>query len=487
MLGNHSRGMKVDADTDLDSQALPIGVHLEEFEILGKIGDGGFSIVYRAWDRSLEREVALKEYLPSSIAFRGQQTQVGVRSERNRQTFEAGLASFVREAQTLASFNHPGLVRVFRFFLANGTAYMAMPLYLGRTLRTVVDEMVAPPDEAWLMNLLHPLMDVLETVHAQDWYHRDIAPDNIMLVDGESRPILLDFGAARQVVGDMTQALTVVLKPGYAPIEQYAAIAEIKQGPWTDVYALAATIHWVITGKTPPIAAGRILQDSHIPLAISAKGRYTETFLSGLDAALKVKPVDRTQNVAQFRNSLAGSTPTSMAHIETQPLLESATQLETSPTVERPRASEQGRRGQWAALSVLAGCAFSGLGYLALSTTTKSPRAILQGEAHQPPLMVLPSASRLGQDSPKPPIARPKVETPPVSHEVLPASKPTSISRRTESNPSAPLSVAVTPQPERKTVKSRTDVCDDLLRKLSLGDADPDLARQIDTNNCAVR
>ncbi|MFZ4626595.1 MAG: serine/threonine protein kinase, partial [Rhodoferax sp.] len=287
-----------------DTQALPSGIRLEEFEILQKIGEGGFSIVYKAWDLALEREVALKEYLPSSIAHRGSQTQVSVRAERNRPTFVAGLSSFVREAQTLASFNHPSLVRVFRFFHANGTAYMVMPLYDGRTLRSVVQEMATPPDEAWLKGLLHPLMDVLEIMHAQGWYHRDIAPDNIMLVDGETRPVLLDFGAARQVIGDMTQALTVVLKPGYAPIEQYAAIADIKQGPWTDVYALAATIHWTITGKTPPISAGRILQDTHIPLAISEQSKYSQPFLLGLDAALKVKPVDRTQNIAQFRANI---------------------------------------------------------------------------------------------------------------------------------------------------------------------------------------
>lgn len=485
--------MSVGPNTDLDSQALPIGLRLEEFEILSKIGEGGFSIVYKARDLLLEREVALKEYLPSSIAYRGNQTQVGVRSERNRQTFEVGLSSFIREAQTLASFNHPGLVRVFRFFQANGTAYMVMPLYVGRTLRTVVEEMHAPPDEAWLMHLLHPLMDVLESVHAQDWYHRDIAPDNIMLVDGESRPILLDFGAARQVVGDMTQALTVVLKPGYAPIEQYAAIAEIKQGPWTDVYALAATVHWVITGKTPPIAAGRILQDSHIPLAIAAQGKYSNQFLCGLDAALKVKPADRTQDIGQFRCSITpAEVPKEVAKVE-----HLIAPVAFSPAADRPlpepvapvlRAdAKRGPQPIWIGLAAV--CGIAGL-TLVFNSRTPTPNTTLTDTPGQfQPVLALPLPPKPQPlESPPAPLAN----KPPVVQQPILAMTTTLSSSASTRNNNAKQSLPedqrpIAQVPSKKSATHQSSACEELLRKLSLGDTDADLINQLSANGCSSR
>lgn len=283
---------------------LPVGTRLAEFEIQDKIGEGGFSTVYQAWDHVLRRQVALKEYFPSSIASRSGQTQVCARSQRHKETFAAGLDSFIKEAQTLASFDHPSLVKVLRFFPANGTAYMVMPLYVGTTFRDAVRAMPEPPDEAWLLAQLDPLTLVLQSIHAQGWFHRDIAPDNIMLIEGGNRPLLLDFGAARRVISDLTQALTVILKPGYAPVEQYAEVPGMKQGAWTDVYALAATVYWAITGKTPPTAVGRMVNDTLQPLTKSAAGRYSPRFLSALDEALKVRPSERTSDMTQFRLAL---------------------------------------------------------------------------------------------------------------------------------------------------------------------------------------
>lgn len=283
---------------------LPVGTRLAEFEIQDKIGEGGFSTVYRAWDHVLRRQVALKEYFPSSIASRSGQTQVCARSQRHQDTFSAGLDSFIKEAQTLAGFDHPALVKVLRFFPANGTAYMVMPLYVGITFRDAVRTMHEPPSEAWLLAQLDPLTKALQSIHAQGWFHRDIAPDNIMLIEGGSRPLLLDFGAARRVIGDLTQALTVILKPGYAPVEQYAEVPGMKQGAWTDVYALAATVHWAITGKTPPTAVGRMVNDTLQPLTKSAAGRYSPRFLAALDDALKVRPSERTSDMTQFRTML---------------------------------------------------------------------------------------------------------------------------------------------------------------------------------------
>jgi hypothetical protein len=283
--------------------ALPVGTYLGEFELTGVIGEGGFGIVYLAWDHSLQRKVALKEYMPASLASR-EQTTVRVRSARHKDTFDAGMKSFINEARLLAQFDHPSLVKVYRFWEANGTAYMVMPLYEGTTLKDHVREMTAPPDEAWLMDLLAPLTEALAVIHGENCFHRDIAPDNVILLAGSQRPLLLDFGAARRVIGDMTQALTVILKPGYAPVEQYAESPDMKQGAWTDVYALAATVHWMIMGRTPPPSVSRLMNDSYEPLVKVAAGRYGERFLQAIDRALAVRPEDRTPSIAAFREDL---------------------------------------------------------------------------------------------------------------------------------------------------------------------------------------
>ncbi|GJH27456.1 serine/threonine-protein kinase [Caballeronia novacaledonica] len=284
---------------------LPPGTRLGEFEILGLIGEGGFGIVYLAFDTSLDRHVALKEYMPSALAARVGTTQVQVRSARYESMFRAGLKSFINdEARLLARFDHQSLVKVYRFWEANGTAYMAMPYYKGVTLRDALKARKTPPDEAWLRALLTPLVDALAVLHAANCFHRDIAPDNIILLEESHRPVLLDFGAARRVIGDMTQALTVILKPGYAPIEQYAEVPSLRQGPWTDHYALAALVYFAITGKTPPPSVGRMVKDSYQPLAKLAAGRYSERFLKAIDHALSVQPANRPQTDRQFAAEL---------------------------------------------------------------------------------------------------------------------------------------------------------------------------------------
>jgi len=290
--------------TKHDSFALPIGTRLGEFELTHHIGEGGFGIVYLAYDHTLERSVALKEYMPSSLATRVGAKQINVRSERYRETFDAGMKSFINEAKLLARFDHPSLVKVFRFWQENGTAYMAMPFYNGVNMRDTVRALPEPPDEEWLLDLLHWLTEALAVIHAEHCYHRDIAPDNVMMLADTGRPLLLDFGAARRVIGDMTQALTVILKPGYAPVEQYAEAPGMKQGPWTDVYALAAVIYWTIAGKTPPPAVGRMLGDTCVPLVDLAEGRYSLPFLQAIDRALAVRPEQRTPDIHALRAEL---------------------------------------------------------------------------------------------------------------------------------------------------------------------------------------
>lgn len=280
--------------------ALPTGTRLGEFEITGLIGEGGFGIVYLAYDHSLQRHIALKEYMPSALAGRSAGVTVAVKSERHTDTFQAGLRSFINEARLLAQFDHPSLVKVYRFWESNGTAYMVMPFYQGATLKETLALMSSPPDEAWLKRLLVQLLEALSVIHNDQCLHRDIAPDNILILS-DARPLLLDFGAARRVIGNMTQALTVILKPGYAPVEQYANVAAMKQGPWTDIYALAAVVYFSITGQAPMPSVGRMISDSLIPLSKTAAGRYSADFLTVIDLALAVRPEDRPQNVVELR------------------------------------------------------------------------------------------------------------------------------------------------------------------------------------------
>jgi serine/threonine protein kinase len=323
--------------------ALPPGTRFFDFEIVGLIGEGGFGIVYLAKDLSLQREVAIKEYMPSSLAVReNDTTTVVVRSDRHSETFEIGRNSFVNEARLLAQFDHPALVKVFQFWEANGTAYMAMPYFQGQTLRDVLKTFKTAPDEAWIRQVLSPVMDALALIHQGNCFHRDIAPDNIMLL-ADGRPVLLDFGAARRVIGDMTQALTVILKPGYAPVEQYAEIPGVKQGAWTDIYALGAVVYFIITGRTPPPSVGRMMQDNYEPLEKLAAGRYSDTFLRGIDRCLAVKCEDRPQSIAAMREAIGLTGPGSATPpAGTAPASPPATA--TATPAARPTAAETAAR-----------------------------------------------------------------------------------------------------------------------------------------------
>jgi serine/threonine protein kinase len=289
-----------------------------EFEIKGIIGEGGFGIVYRAWDELLSRWVALKEYMPSSLAWRTGSADVAVKSKRDQETFDIGLRSFVNEAHSLAQFDHPSLLKVYRFWEANGTAYMVMPVCEGLTLSDTLTRLGAQPDEAWLLWLLAPLTEALAVIHAEQLYHRDIAPDNIILSARDGRPILLDFGAARRVISDMAHTPTAIVKAGYAPLEQYGEVPGMEQGPWTDIYALAAVVHFAISGVKPPSALSRYANDSYVPLATRFADHYSDRFLKAIDNALRVKPDGRTRSIDAFRQDI-GLAPIPVEYQSTLP------------------------------------------------------------------------------------------------------------------------------------------------------------------------
>ncbi|WP_233888773.1 serine/threonine protein kinase [Paraburkholderia flagellata] len=357
------------------ANTLPPGTRLGEFEIVELIGEGGFGIVYLAYDTSLGRHVALKEYMPSALAARVGSTEVQVKSERHEVTFRAGLKSFINEARILAQFDHHSLVKVYRFWEANGTAYMVMPYYKGVTLKDALKAMSAPPDERWLRTLLAPLLDALAVLHAANCYHRDIAPDNIILLEGTGRPVLLDFGAARRVIGDMTQALTVILKPGYAPIEQYAEVPSLKQGAWSDQYALGALVYFAIVGKTPPPSVGRMVSDSYQPLAGLVAGRYTDRFVRAIDHALAVMPADRPQTAKQFAEELGLPSETAARH--------GGPPHEGTPVApgDRSGAASAKRRLLGGAAVALACAAGAGAWWLHSQKPARTPHSIETGKA----------------------------------------------------------------------------------------------------------
>lgn len=301
-----------------EHDALPAGTRLGEFEIQKILGIGGFGMVYLAMDHALQRLVAIKEYMPAALAGRGPDNDVIVRSASGAETFNLGLRSFINEARLLARFDHPSLVKVYRFWEAHGTAYMVMPYYQGQTLLQVRRAMSGPPDEAWLRRLIMPLLGALECLHKENVFHRDIAPDNILLLDDESgpakgRPVLLDLGAARKVIGDHSQTLTAIVKPSFAPIEQYAETVQIRQGPWTDLYALAAVVHFCITGRPPMPATARSVHDDLPTLRQMSSGlasgfdcHLSESFANAIDQALAVRPQDRPESIAAWREALSG-------------------------------------------------------------------------------------------------------------------------------------------------------------------------------------
>ena len=282
---------------------LPVGTRLADFDITGVLGEGGFGIVYLAYDHALQRVVAIKEYMPGALALRGADCGVSLRAERHQETFRLGLKSFISEARFLAQFDHPSLVKVYRCWEQNRTAYTAMQYYEGRTIRQIVADSPELVDEDWCRTILRQILQALEMLHTVKILHRDISPDNI-IVQANGDAVLLDFGSARQIIGAMTKGLTVILKPGYAPVEQYAADASLEQGPFTDIYALAAVIHFAILKQAPPSSITRMIKDPVTPLKIQAPPGYIPSFLAAIDKSLAVLSQDRPQSIEQLRDLL---------------------------------------------------------------------------------------------------------------------------------------------------------------------------------------
>ena len=249
---------------------------MDELEIERVLGAGGFGVTYLARDVSLDAWRAVKEYLPRDCGVRMGDGTVGPRTGSDAEDYQWGLERFLEEARILARFDHRNLVRVHRVIEAWGTAYMVMEYVKGRTLKEEV-KAAGPLSESRLLSMLWALTDGLSAVHGADVLHRDIAPDNV-IIRPDGTPVLIDFGAARQAIGRHTGAMRAVLKPGYAPIEQYSARG--RQGPWTDIYALGALAYWALSGEVPVEATERVEEDPLRPVAEVARGRVSARLAS---------------------------------------------------------------------------------------------------------------------------------------------------------------------------------------------------------------
>ncbi len=291
-----------------DPLALPPGTVINEYCIESTLGVGGFGLTYLATDANLKLRVAIKEYLPGDLAQRNPDQSVQSRPGSDEETFRWGLERFLDESRTLASFRHPNIVRVMRFFQANSTAYMVMEFVDGDSLSDWVKAR-RPLDEAGVRQVLLPLLDGLEVVHQSGFLHRDIKPGNIF-IRADGSPVLLDFGSARATT--QQNELTAIVTPGYAPLEQYHT--QGRQGPWSDLYALGGVLYWMVTGNRPVEAAARVGKDPLAPALQSGDRRhYSNELLAAIDWMLTPDEAQRPQAVAELKPRLGADGPATVA------------------------------------------------------------------------------------------------------------------------------------------------------------------------------
>lgn len=275
------------------------GTVLDHYRIERLIGAGGFGVTYEATDLGLGATIAIKEYFPTDLASRETDASVHPISSRHVQDFDWGRGRFLDEARSLAMFKHPNIVEVYRYFEANETAYMVMRFEQGQSMEHWLRGLQRLPTQDELDRITLPMLDALETMHAANLLHRDVAPDNI-IVRPNGTPVLLDFGASRQTLSAQTHALTGIFKQGYSPQEQYATDGKF-QGPWSDLYALGATLFRAVTGTPPDEATSRGLHDTLPSVMAAAKGDYRKGFLNAIDQCLKTRPAERPQTVREAR------------------------------------------------------------------------------------------------------------------------------------------------------------------------------------------
>lgn len=286
--------------THTSNHPLPSGHTLEGYRIERPIASGGFSIVYLAYDAQ-QAPLAIKEYLPQSLALRTTgETELRIPAEHQAE-FQRGLHSFFEEARVLSTLNHPHVVRVANFFRANGTAYMAMRLERGRTLHQHIHALSGRIASADFLRLFDQLLQGLAAVHGAGLLHLDLKPANIWL-RADNTPVILDFGAARFAVDIGPPAPRAMYTPGYAAPEQYHGNYTL--GPWTDIYAIGACMYATLGRIAPPAADERLIDDDLLPARQRFSDHYPPRLLIAIDDCLRLSPALRPQSAPTLRDAL---------------------------------------------------------------------------------------------------------------------------------------------------------------------------------------
>lgn len=290
------------------NKSLPAGTLVGHYRIDELLGEGGFGITYRAWDTHLQRRVALKEFIPFEFAVRGNDHSCVEPRSGFAEQYSYGLARFLDEARILARFDHTNIIRVYGYLESNGTAYMVMAFEQGETLWKYLQRanVLTEPE---LVAIAQSVFRGLNEVHRHAYLHRDVKPSNIYL-RSKGEAVLIDFGAARQALGDYTRVVTGIVSPGYAPCEQYGSDPD-KQGPWTDLYGVGATLYRCISGQSPVDATTRLYAlvegktDPLIPAVQAGAGRYSKNWLRIIDWMLCPAGINRPQSVDEVLERLA--------------------------------------------------------------------------------------------------------------------------------------------------------------------------------------
>ena len=286
--------------------SLPPGTRLDCYRIVKLIGSGGFSLIYLAEDEDTHDEVAIKEYLPKQVGERAGTKPVSVVAEDKADSFHRGRRLFYQEVKALAKLRHPNIVNVRNCFLANNTAYLVMDYEPGKNLGRYIRKRKGGLSTAFLMSVFPPLLDALELIHGSQHLHLDIKPSNVHLRPG-ANPLLLDFGAVFHLDPEHGDKKAQVITPGFSPIEQYRSGARV--GPWTDVYAIGASMRACIEGHSPPPAIERDKEDKLVPARQAFADRYPPHLLAAIDWAMAIDPEARPRSAAELRAALLQRCP----------------------------------------------------------------------------------------------------------------------------------------------------------------------------------
>jgi len=282
------------------NQPLPDGYRLQNYRIRKVLSCGGFSIVYLADDEN-EVPVAIKEYMPASLALRRQGDVLPAITEENLATFRYGMKCFFEEGKSLAGLSHSNVVRVLNFFRANETVYMVMRYERGRTLHEHIQRHAGSIEEAFVRRVMTLLLNGLREVHTNKLLHLDIKPANIY-IRNDGSPVLIDFGAARQTLTEKTAQLSPMYTPGFASPEQYRQRELL--GPWSDIYSVGATMFACLAAAAPPPADQRLEKDWYVPARKLWAGKYSQHLLQTIDWCLRLDHLRRPQSVFALQKVL---------------------------------------------------------------------------------------------------------------------------------------------------------------------------------------